>query len=151
MVGWGSSSAQGETAVAPMFDSGTYVSRAFLPFSAARGTGYAQAPCSRTCLSFPPTGSLFCGVVFLPALSRWRLMTPRHPRPTGSGLWLLCWWRSLLGILPYFTILLQRQRAQRVGNRPAGHFRESLVCARPALATASHPDHRRESSGHNQP
>ena len=37
----------------------------------------------------------------------WRLMTPRRPRPTGSGLRLLCWWRSLLGILPYFTILLQ--------------------------------------------
>ena len=107
VVGWGSSSAQGETAVTPIFDSDTCVSRVFLPFSAAWGTGYAQAPCSRTCLSFPPTGSLFCGVVFLPTLPRWRLMTPRRPRPTGSGLRLLCWWRSLLGILPYFTILLQ--------------------------------------------
>ena len=52
VVGWGSSSAQGETAVTPVFDSDTCVSRVFLPFSAAWGAGYAQAPCSRTCLSF---------------------------------------------------------------------------------------------------
>ena len=70
VVGWGSSSTQGETAVTPIFDSDTCVSRVFLPFSAAWGSGYAQAPRSRTCLSFPPTGSLFCGVVFLPTLPR---------------------------------------------------------------------------------
>ena len=52
MVGWGSSSTQGETAVTPIFDSDTRVSRVFLPFSAAWGSGYAQAPRSRTCLSF---------------------------------------------------------------------------------------------------
>ena len=51
----GASSAQGETAVTPVFDSDachSCVSRVFLPFSAAWGARYVEAPGSRTCLSF---------------------------------------------------------------------------------------------------
>jgi len=62
----GASSAQGETDVTPISTVAPCVSRVFLPFSAARGARYAEAPCSRACLSFPPTGSLFLWIFFFP-------------------------------------------------------------------------------------
>ena len=107
VVGWGSSSAQGETAVTPVFDSDTCVSRVFLPFSAAWGAGYAQAPCSRTCLSFPPTGSLFLWCCFSshpPAVTSYDVTAPT-PHGLGPAAPLLV--ALSFGHSAIFTILLQ--------------------------------------------
>ena len=108
MAGWGSSSAQGETAVTPIFDSGTLCVTCFLALFCCLGLGLRPGSVLPHLFVFPTHRlPFFVGLFFLPTLPRWRHMTPRRPRPTGSGLRLLCWWRSLLGILPHFTILLQ--------------------------------------------
>ena len=126
----GAISAQGGTAVTPIFRQWHLACHVFPPpFSAARGSRYAEVPCSRTCLSFPPTGSLF--LVYFPFPPSRGGVSWRHgadaPRARACGSFAggaLFW--AFYHIL-YTTSVTTRAARWKKAGRPLQETRNSRI------------------------